>query len=57
NLATSVQNSEAARSSLMDLDMASEMTKFTSAKVLEDAGISMLAQANQLPQSLMKLFQ
>jgi flagellin len=57
NLATSVQNSEAARSSLMDLDMAAEMTKFTSAKVLEDAGVSMLAQANQLPQSLMKLFQ
>jgi flagellin len=57
NLATSVQNSEAARSSLMDLDMASEMTKFTSAQVLEQAGISMLAQANQMPQQLMKLFQ
>jgi flagellin len=57
NLTTSVQNTEAARSSLMDLDMASEMTKFTNAQVLEQAGISMLAQANQMPQHLLKLFQ
>jgi len=57
NLSTSVQNTEAARSSLMDLDMASEMTKFTNAQVLEQAGISMLAQANQMPQHLLKLFQ
>jgi flagellin len=41
----------------MDLDMASEMTKFTNAQVLEQAGISMLAQANQMPQHLLKLFQ
>jgi flagellin len=57
NLTTSVQNTEAARSSLMDLDMASEMTKFTNAQVLEQAGISMLAQANMMPQHLLKLFQ
>ena len=57
NLTTSVQNTESARSSLMDLDMASEMTKFTNAQVLEQAGISMLAQANQMPQHLLKLFQ
>lgn len=57
NLTTSAQNTEAARSSLMDLDMASEMTKFTNAQVLEQAGISMLAQANQMPQHLLKLFQ
>ena len=57
NLSTSVQNTESARSSLMDLDMAAEMTKFTNAQVLEQAGISMLAQANQMPQHLLKLFQ
>lgn len=57
NLTTSAQNSEAARSSLMDLDMASEMTKFTNAQVLEQAGVSMLAQANQMPQHLLRLFQ
>ena len=57
NLTTSVQNTESARSSLMDLDMAAEMTKFSSAQVLEQAGISMLAQANQMPQHLLKLFQ
>jgi flagellin len=57
NLTTSVQNTESAKSSLMDLDMASEMTKFTNAQVLEQAGISMLAQANQMPQHLLKLFQ
>jgi flagellin len=57
NLTTSVQNTEAAKSSLMDLDMASEMTKFTNAQVLEQAGISMLAQANMMPQHLLKLFQ
>jgi flagellin len=57
NLSTSVQNTEAARSNLMDLDMASEMTKFTNAQVLEQAGVSMLAQANQMPQHLLRLFQ
>jgi flagellin len=57
NLATAIENSESARSSLMDLDVASEMTKFTSAQVLLQAGVSMLAQANQLPQNLLRLFQ
>jgi flagellin len=57
NLSTSLQNNESARSSLMDLDVASEMTKFTSAQVLQQIGVSTLAQANQMPQQLMKLFQ
>jgi flagellin len=57
NLATAVENTEAARSSLMDLDMASEMTNFTSKQILVQAGVSMLAQANQLPQNLLQLFQ
>jgi flagellin len=57
NIATSTENVEAARSQLMDLDVASEITTFTSKQVLMQAGVSMLAQANQLPQGLLRLFQ
>ncbi len=57
NLATSIENTEAARSDLLDLDVAREMTNFTSKQILMQAGISMLAQANQMPQNLLKLFQ
>ena len=57
NLATATENQEAARSSLLDLDVAAEMTNFTSKQILVQAGISMLAQANQMPQQLMRLFQ
>jgi flagellin len=55
NLASSIENQEAARSSLLDLDVASEMTNFTSKQILMQAGVSMLAQANQMPQSLLKI--
>lgn len=55
NLASSVENSEAARSNLLDLDVAKEMTYFTSQQVLLQAGVSMLAQANQMPQNLLAL--
>jgi len=57
NLAVSMENTEAARSQLLDLDVAQEMTVFTSKQVLMQAGVSMLAQANQLPQNLLRLFQ
>ena len=57
NLAITIENSEAARSNLMDLDIAAEMTVFTGKLVLVQAGIAMLAQANQLPQNLLRLFQ
>jgi flagellin len=57
NLATSVENLDAARSTLMDVDMAAEMSKFSSAQVLTQAGVAMLAQANQMPQNLLKLLQ
>jgi flagellin len=40
----------------MDLDVAAEMSKFTSKQILVQAGTSMLAQANQLPQNLLSLF-
>ncbi|MEO1017338.1 MAG: flagellin [Pseudomonadota bacterium] len=55
NLATSIENLDAARSTLLDVDMAAEMTKFTSAQVLTQAGVAMLAQANQMPQNLLRL--
>ncbi len=57
NLAASIENAEAARSQLLDLDIASEISNFTSKQVLLQAGVSMLAQANQLPQNLLRLLQ
>ncbi|MFO1035254.1 MAG: flagellin [Geminicoccaceae bacterium] len=57
NLATSVENLDAARSTLMDVDIAAEMSKFTSLQVLTQAGVAMLAQANQMPQNLLRLLQ
>ena len=57
NLATAIENADAARSSLLDLDIAAEMTTFTSKSILLQTGISMLAQANQLPSNLLRLFQ
>ena len=56
NVATQMENAEAARSTLMDLDVAAEMSAFTSNQILQQAGVSMLAQANQMPQNLMRLF-
>jgi flagellin len=57
NLATSIENTEAARSDLLDLDVAREMTNFTSKQILLQAGIAMLAQANEMPNNLLRLFQ
>lgn len=55
NLAVAIENSAAAQSALMDTDISAEMTEFTSAQVLVQAGVSMLAQANQQPGLLLKL--
>jgi len=57
NVDTQVENIEAAKSALLDTDVAAEMTRFTSAQVLMQANIAMLAQANQLPQNLLRLLQ
>jgi len=57
NLATSVENMDAARSSLMDVDVAAEMSNFSSKQVTMQASVAMLAQANQMPQQLMRLLQ
>ena len=55
NLATSIENMDAARSSLMDVDVAAEMSKFSSKQVTMQASVAMLAQANQMPQQLLRL--
>ncbi len=42
NIATTLENTEAARSNLLDLDIASEMSTFTSKQILVQAGVAML---------------
>lgn len=54
-LETSIQNLDAARAGFLDADISSESTAFASQQVLIQASISVLAQANQLPQNLLKL--
>lgn len=57
NLDTANENMTASESRIRDLDMASEMTTFTRYQMLSQAGISMLAQANQIPQMALQLLQ
>jgi flagellin len=55
NLATSVENIDAARSTLLDVDVAAEMANYSSKQVVMQASVAMLAQANQMPQALLRL--
>jgi flagellin len=55
NLATYQENLTASESRVRDVDMAAEMTKFTKLNILQQAGTSMLAQANQAPQGVLAL--
>ncbi len=55
NIATQIENMDAARSVLMDVDVAGEMANFSAKQVVMQASIAMLAQANQMPQSLLRL--
>ena len=55
NLQTSIQNQDAARGTLLDTDVAAESTAYATSQVQLQAGIAVLAQANQLPQNLLKL--
>jgi flagellin-like hook-associated protein FlgL len=55
NLNVAIENTTASNSRIRDTDMAAEMTKFTRSQVLTQAGTSMLAQANQSTQSILKL--
>src|SRR5918912_930811 len=57
NLNVAVENLSASESRIRDVDMASEMVNFTKSQILTQAGTAMLAQANQAPQSVLKLLQ
>jgi flagellin len=57
NLQSTVQNLTASRSTIQDADFAAETAKLTQSNVLQQAGISVLAQANQAPQLILKLLQ
>ncbi len=54
-LGIQAQNLQAAESQISDVDVATEMTEFTRNQVLVQAGVAMLAQANNLPQLALKL--
>ena len=55
NLSTSSENLTASESRIRDADMAQEMVGFTRSNILQQAGTSILAQANQLPQGILSL--
>jgi flagellin len=57
NLSVSVENLSAARSRIRDADFAAETAELTRAQILQQAGISVLAQANASPQSVLALLQ
>jgi flagellin len=57
NLEVYSQNLSSAVSQIVDVNMASEMTNFTKLQVLQQAGVAILAQANQLPDAVLKLLQ
>lgn len=57
NLQVTTENLAASESRIRDTDMALEMVSFTRHQVLLQAGTAMLGQANQLPQSILRLLQ
>lgn len=57
NLGTSVENLSAANSRILDADFAAESAKMAKANVLQQAGISVLAQANARPNQVLSLLQ
>lgn len=57
SLDISNENMTAAYSRIMDVDMAEEMTEYTTVQVLSQASTSMLAQANQRPSQVLQLLQ
>ena len=57
NLTTTSANLTAAESRIRDADMAQTMMEFVKLQILNQSGTSMLAQANQLPQSVLSLLQ
>lgn len=56
-LLNAYENTQASESRIRDTDMAEQMSQFTKNQILTQAATSMLAQANQKPQSILKLLQ
>ncbi|MHB9035442.1 MAG: flagellin N-terminal helical domain-containing protein [Armatimonadota bacterium] len=57
SLSVAKENIAASESTIRDTDMAAEVVNLTKNQILQQAGVSMLAQANQTPQTLLKLLQ
>ena len=57
NLEVYSQNLSSAVSGIVDVNMATEMTNFTKEQVLQQAGVAILAQANHLPDAVLKLLE
>lgn len=57
SLGVAQENLSAADSTIRDTDVAAEMTSFTKEQILQQTGMSVLAQANQMPQAVLKLLQ
>ncbi len=55
NLQVTTENLSASESRIRDTDMAAEMVEFTKNQILQQAGTAMLGQANQIPQSVLRL--
>ena len=55
NNANTIENQSAARSRIRDADFARETANLTRTQILQQAGTAMLAQANQIPQSVLQL--
>ena len=55
NLGVYQENISAAESRIRDVDVAAETVTFTKLQILSQSGTAMLAQANQLPQGVLKL--
>jgi flagellin len=57
NLNVTTENLTASRSRIQDADFASETANLSRAQILQQAGTAMIAQANQLPQTVLQLLQ
>jgi len=57
NLSATTENLSAARSRTLDTDFAAETASLTKAQILQQAGVSILSQANSLPQMVLQLLQ
>lgn len=57
NVMTAAENTQASRSRIMDADFAAETAQMTKSQILQQAGISVLSQANAQPQNVLALLQ